>query len=343
MYAGGATKWGHADSKLLGFTFLLFTETELYENVVSSTMVMPKLPLVLLAALLLLPVGAAPPPPPRSVMIWVANPNNETRLGEMIQDLKAHRAGFTGLAYQYFGICGHGSNDAGGSKDCTPEDARGMPHLAQAHPTGVPRDIGARLRKELGPDLELWPVVSYGNPGNASVLNALLTNETVTEQFIADAIKVAHEQNLTGFNFDLEADATVPWSNHVSGFLKNFTAAMHAAEPRIGVSYDGGSSPEGTADVDRWISMGTYTSDLTDFKRGLATGIATCGPGKFGVGLCPSCGLLPEADVQARFDGIEYFGASDMVYEIDLWAYGATGWDFYWPRLEKWLDGRTEG
>ena len=108
-------------------------------------------------------------------MVWMANPYpepnhkpNPITVQGMIDGLKPHRMAFTGLAYQYFAICGEGSNDVGGSNDCHPKDATGAPHLAQGHPTLTPPDLGATLTAGLGKGyqgspLELWPTISYGN------------------------------------------------------------------------------------------------------------------------------------------------------------------------------------
>eukprot|EP01052_Picozoa_sp_SAG31_P012777 SAG31_NODE_755_length_12319_cov_6.335542_4_plen_1108_part_00 len=129
----------------------------------------------------------------RKVMLWMADPydrasaNPPVTITSMIAVLKQHRTAFTSLSYQYFAICGEGSNDPGGSKDCSKTDAVGeRPHLARGHPTQTPANLGARLTASLGswpgklapgeaaPKLELWPTISYGNPGNASVLNRLV-------------------------------------------------------------------------------------------------------------------------------------------------------------------------
>jgi hypothetical protein len=106
---------------------------------------------------------------PKKVLIWMANPYlqpdhkpDPITFDTLIKNMQAHRSGFTGIAYQYFAICGEGSDDEGGSKDCRPEDATGTPHLAKGHPVPVPDDLGAQLRQKLGADLELWPVISYG-------------------------------------------------------------------------------------------------------------------------------------------------------------------------------------
>lgn len=273
----------------------------------------------------------------KKVMIWVANPLNQTKLDAMIANLKAHRKSFTGIAYQFFAVCGEGSDDEGGSKDCLKGDAEGEPHLAPGHPVQVPSDLGAQLKKALGPDVELWPTISYGNPGNASVLNRLLTNTTNTAKFAEAAIRTAHEQGLTGYNFDFEADGSIPWQANIEPFLIQFVTALHAAKPSVAVSYDTGNVPpagRSIAPMDRWVSMATYTSSLSSFRSGLSQGMNVSGS-KFGVGLCPSCDVLDPANVQARFDAISTIGQGRVV-ELDVWAYGE--WpEFWWSALEKWL------
>ena len=286
-------------------------------------------------------------------MLWMANPYPEaahppTRpkpitVQSMIDGLKPHRMAFTGLAYQYFAICGEGSNDIGGSNDCHPKDATGAPHLAQGHPILTPPDLGATLTAGLGKGyqgsaLELWPTISYGNPGNTSVLNKLYTNDTAVAQFVADAIAVAHKQSLTGFNLDIETQG-VDFAK-MRSFLQKLGAGLHAATPPIKLSYDAGNTPvAGVTDMDRWVSMGTYTSSTSAYISGLATGVNASGS-KFGVGLCPICNQISENDTEARFAGIRKYG--EVVREIDLWAadYSVPAcdkWKWYWPRLEKWL------
>jgi hypothetical protein len=263
----------------------------------------------------------------------------------MIAALKPHhRVAFTGLAYQYFAICGEGSDDPGGSNDCTAAEAVGAPHLSRGHPIPVARDLGAQLAAAM-PGVELWPVISYGNPGNASVLNRLLLSRAAKKQFIADAIQIGHRQNLTGFNFDLETSGVDHAALQI--FVGEFVSAMHAANPRLGVSFDAGNTPLSKAiAMDRWISMATYTSSLPSFLAGLSQGMQASGS-QFGVGLCPICSPLSAAAVRARFDAIASYG--ERVHEIDLWAanYGSAtdklgvDWAPYWPLLARWLAGNT--
>ena len=205
-------------------------------------------------------------------MLWMANPYPEpadppkrphpTTVQSMIDGLKPHRMAFTGLAYQYFAICGEGSNDIGGSNDCHPKDATGAPHLAPGHPILTPPDLGASLTAGLGKGfggsaLELWPTISYGNPGNSSVLNKLYNNGTAVEQFIADAVAIAHKQSLTGFNLDLETQGVD--MTKAAAFLQKLGSGLHAASPPIKLSYDAGNTPvAGVTAMDRWVSMGIY-------------------------------------------------------------------------------------
>ena len=91
--------------------------------------------------------------------------------------------------------------------------------------------------------------------------------------------------------------------------------------------------------MDRWISMGTYTGNTTSYLAQLKQGVESSGS-KFGVGMCPSCQMLDEADTETRFAAIE--GYNGTVREIDLWAADykvptSPRWEFYWPRLQKWL------
>ncbi len=288
--------------------------------------------------------------PPKKVMLWMANPFPEPSKNQTVQTfidgLKPHRMAFTGLAYQYFAICGDGSNDPGGGNDCKPEDATGTPHLAPGHPTQTPADLGAQLTAGLGrgyagSPLELWPTISYGNKGNATVLNALLNDDAAIDKFIADAIAIAHKQRLTGFNWDLEPTGTPTMDRaKLAPFLQKLGAALHAATPPVLVSYDAGNTPvDGVKDMDRWISMGTYTGSTPAYLLGLAEGVRTSGS-KFGVGLCPVCQTLSRGDTQLRFDAIDKYNGT--IREIDLWAADYTvpatpQWEYYWPLLEKWL------
>lgn len=275
--------------------------------------------------------------------------------------MRQHRAAFTAISYQFYGICGAGSNAAGGSMDCTAADAVGVPHFARAHPTTVDEHLPAQLRR-IFPEKELWPMIAYGNPGNSSVLNDLVDSPKATDVFIQDAIAAAHANNASGYNFDIECfpgvvgKAAGDLSPNYPAFLKRFAHAMHAATPPIAVSYDGlppdsagvrhPIAPE--APMDRWISMATYTSNLTSFTTTVAQGLNISGS-RFGIGLCPDCwfpATPSAAEVKALFDVIAQHGSK--VRELDLWAVAyrdgqnrsavqRDSWRLFWEQSRKWL------
>jgi hypothetical protein len=100
---------------------------------------------------------------------------------QTIEMLRAHRKGFTGIAFQYFSICGKYPGFGRHPVDwvqCTKQQMFDPPHLAQAHPYGVPADFGPQLKKALGDELEVWPVVNFGNgyPGDGGSVPLMLTS-----------------------------------------------------------------------------------------------------------------------------------------------------------------------
>ena len=115
------------------------------------------------------------------------------------------------------------------------------------------RNLGATLTTALGKGyqgsmLELWPTISYGNPDNSSVLNTLYNNDTAVDQFVADAIVVAHNLDLETQGVDM-AKLTI--------FIQKLGNGLHAATPPIKISYDAGNTPvAGVMAMDRWVSMG---------------------------------------------------------------------------------------
>lgn len=135
-----------------------------------------RLTLLAAACALLHPALAGAPPAGRKVMLWWALPglgatepptgHNQSEVDQTITMLKAHRSGFTSIAYQYFSVCGKYGGFGRHPADwvqCNASQMFDPPHLAQAHPFGVPHDFGPQLKKALGPDVELWPVVNFGN------------------------------------------------------------------------------------------------------------------------------------------------------------------------------------
>ena len=281
-------------------------------------------------------------PPRKTANVFLAGPTNQTGLDAVLAHLKAHRRSFTGIIYQYLAICG----DLDGHKYhyCADGDNVGPPHLGEGHPSGAIPDLAAQFRAALGADLELFPIVSYGDTTDTTLLDALFTNETLAAKFAEDALAYVERHNLTGLNWDVEptGDAHAPWIDATRPFLARITETFRAAGKRLTWDSNG---PEAAFpfDLDAWIAMTTYYGG-TSYQRSGIQGISAVGPDKFGLGYCPTCQVLNESAVEARFQWLTV-PPGDSVREIDLWATYAmdagddyfADWDFYWPRLEAWL------
>ena len=119
--------------------------------------------------------------------------------------------GFTSVAFQYFSVCGKYSGFARHPADwiqCNASQMYDPPHLEQAHPFGVPHDFGAQLKRALGADVELWPVVNFGNgyhgDGGRSI-QQMVNNTASRQAFIRDLIAGAHSLQATGVSGPLAA------------------------------------------------------------------------------------------------------------------------------------------
>jgi hypothetical protein len=274
----------------------------------------------------------------RKVMLWWALPglgaeepptgHNQTQVDQTLAMLKRHRKGFTSIAFQYFSICGKYPGFGRHPADwvqCTKQQMFDPPHLAQAHPAGVPHDFGPQLKAALGEDVELWPVVNFGNgyPGdNGLSVQQMVNNTAAKNTFIADMIKGLHAQRATGVNFDWETGFTL---GIINPFLTELADALHAATPPLKISYDCSSTPlslnprlvchnQQLAPLDRWVSMQTYTGSLPGFVNALETGMNCSGP-KFGVGL--SAAAVP-CNASTYTNGSFYQSRFELALDVKL-------------------------
>ena len=254
--------------------------------------------------------------------------------------LEAHRASFTGIIYQGLAVCGNVSGHT--YHYCAAADNVGAPHLGMGHPTGVPADLPELLRDRLGDDLELYPILSYGDTTDVTLLDALFASEPLAEAFAADALAYAAAHGLQGLNFDIEPTATGTFWDDAPKFLGVVEAAFSAAGKRVTWDSNG---PEGRAyPVDEWIAMTTYGYDTGDgYQLEAVRGLTAVGPDRFGFGMCPTCTLHNASDVAGRFAYLAKPPGS-LAREIDLWAtYGGAGdayfdnWADYWAPLAAWL------
>ena len=254
--------------------------------------------------------------------------------------LEAHRASFTGIIYQGLAVCGNVSGHT--YHYCAAADNVGAPHLGMGHPTGVPADLPELFRDRLGDDLELYPILSYGDTTDVTLLDALFASEPLAEAFAADALAYAAAHGLQGLNFDIEPTATGTFWEDAPKFLGVVEAAFAAAGKRVTWDSNG---PEGRAyPVDEWIAMTTYGYDTGDgYQLEAVRGLTAVGPDRFGFGMCPTCTLHNASDVAGRFAYLAKPPGS-LAREIDLWAtYGGAGdayfdnWADYWAPLAAWL------
>jgi len=276
------------------------------------------------------------PPPRKQANIVLALPTHQPALDAVTAVLKANRASFTGIAYQYFGVCGEGS------KDCAPQDSLGPPHFAPGHQglpaAASPIDLARTLRAALGADLQLFPMISFGDTTNTSLLNRLLASDELQEAFIADAVKYCLANNITGMNWDLEP--TAPYKDP-QAFLARFTRALnkHGLEN----TWDSNGLEGVMYRVGQWVDMGTYYSG-DSYQDTMKRGLFGVGAERYGLGYCPSCQVLNESAVQQRFDVLTE-SPGNQIRRVWLWAvYGEGGsfpyedyWEYYWPRLAVWL------
>eukprot|EP00941_MAST-03F_sp_MAST-3F-sp1_P002249 g2249.t1 len=274
--------------------------------------------------------------------LFLATPTNSTYIKEtLIPQLRQHRDSFTGIIAQGLAICGSYQGNRDGycgepNGNISLSDV-GPPHFALNHPiASVTKTLPNLLRAELGEDLEVFQIISYGNPGQPDLLNKLTDSKALTDQFIQDAIEYAHEVGLTGINFDIEING----ATGIPKFTKAFANALHNANPPLMCTYDSFARKEGVANMDRWISMNTYVNDEKAFSSNAKIGFNDAND-KFAAGLCPSC--YPK-DSKLNVDGIFHSLRTQFgkIREIDLWStwgssHATYGFQYYWKNMREWL------
>ena len=133
-----------------------------------------------------------------------------------------------------------------------------------------------------------------------------------TDGFIKQAVEVARNNKdwITGFNVDFEPEGgkepTYNDAVQYANFLDKFAKALHAEGFLLTVDIAHWSNLWqdellAKTDVDRFITMQTYTLNLDDFKYIVKYRLAHYGTAKFGVGLYTGAGFTA-ADIKARID-----------------------------------------
>ena len=298
-------------------------------------------------------LDAVPPPSPRKAYIFLAITSNATAVDNAIAELAKHRASFTGVAFQYFSVCGAANNV---EHRCADKDAVGPAHLAPGNMGGddpgnmaLAATLPDRLRKVLGMDLDVVPMISFGGTNDTTMLQQLFNTPSLTDAFIDDALVYANKYNVTGFNFDFEPttqDST--WMRDAQPFLALFAQRMKGAGYET--SWDS-NGYEGVAyDVDTWVDMGTYGYEPGEaYKYMSKQGLYAVGEERYGIGYCPTCQPLAGQQVSARFEWLTETPGK-RIRTMWLWSFYGTGvqpplvdgtdvWASYWPLMTKWLEG----
>ena len=293
--------------------------------------------------------GAAPPP--RTAMVWVPDSALGGNLNGTLTALApyAARNSFNAFAYQAYSLCGRNNHN------CNSAKKTGEPYFSCVHSTDSCGNVAVSARAALGPHIATWPLISMNGP-DCDFLNGLLKNETLTTAFTNAAIAEAHTFNFTGYNLDFESHG-INGDEHPKsadgqyeltlGWVASFAQKLHAASPRIGVSYDTGVGPQWgssksralikASPVDRLISMATYNPKFVQYESELSAWSRAVGS-RYGVGLCPACQNLTEAEVKSRFEVLRLHKGA--IFEIDVWAF-PDGYftEQWWDLMAEWLRG----
>lgn len=187
--------------------------------------------------------------------------------------------------------------------------------------------------------LEAWPLLSsYPHPPEfLDWMREVFANPLL---FIDQCISEAQKYGYNGYNLDWEPTDDVSEEDGIAyaQFIETFAQTMRASN--LGLSVDIATwSPIWNYDalsqtsVDKFISMGTYTSNDDSFSSQLSMLVDSFGPSRSGVGLetvnASTEERIPIEEVEWRFQEIKKSGA----VEVDLWRTPVP--PLWWPIIEK--------
>lgn len=191
--------------------------------------------------------------------------------------------------------------------------------------------------------LDDWPMISsYPHPPEfITWFRSVIYIPACTEKFIASALEEAKKYSYTGFNLDWEPvfsegaghqePLTQKDADQYAKFIDTFAAALHESGFKLGVDVANWSSGEGAppiwdfdaiakTQVDKVISMSTYTSNDDLYASNVNALVDAFGTERSGVGLMTvnatdETSPLSTEEIQYRFDLIAQAG----VKEVDIW------------------------
>ena len=276
------------------------------------------------------------------VMPWMCLEICDTpsSIQQQLQTIREHTDSLSGVSFEIYTL----------GDDCALRkfNASDVPPLGL---TAVTEDIHAA-------GLESWPMISsWPHPANfITYIRKVVNNDVCSNSFISQALKEARKYNYTGYNLDWEptySNSTAPVTKAdaqaYATFVNKFATALHDAGFKLGVDMatwvtipHGPSFWNYTAlaatEVDKGISMGTYTSCDTSFEKQLSL-ITNAFGRRAGVGLqnvnASNNTPLSYAEVAFRFDAIKKSG----VKEVDIWSMPIP--INFWPFIEAFAEGEV--
>jgi len=276
------------------------------------------------------------------VMPWMCLEICDTpsSIQQQLQTIREHTDSLSGVSFEIYTL---GDNCA-----LRKFNASDVPPLGL---TAVTDDIHAA-------GLESWPMISsWPHPANfITYIRKVVNNDVCSNSFISQALKEARKYNYTGYNLDWEptySNSTAPVTKAdaqaYATFVNKFATALHDAGFKLGVDMatwvtipHGPSFWNYTAlaatEVDKGISMGTYTSCDTSFEKQLSL-ITNAFGRRAGVGLqnvnASNNTPLSYAEVAFRFDAIK----KSNVKEVDIWSMPIP--INFWPFIEAFAEGEV--
>jgi len=196
--------------------------------------------------------------------------------------------------------------------------------------------------------VETFPMISsFPYPKEfISWMRQLFNDSAAGDRFISTCIDIMLQEHFTGLNVDWEphVGATPQDALDYANFLNKFAKRAHAYGKQITVDI-GGWSPIwdwkslAATEVDKVITMSTYTNNFTRYLIELKAGINIIGAKKLGVGLSTMNLKTNQpfnlSEIQWRFDSIKNAGVN--IDEIDMWL--APVPDNWLPFINNFLGG----
>jgi hypothetical protein len=170
--------------------------------------------------------------------------------------------------------------------------------------------------------IETYPMIS-SFPYPPDFLDWMRACFESPDTFLKHAVKVAVEEGFTGYNVDWEptGSATAADATAYAKFMDKFAKAMHAAGKKLTMAVATWNpiwnlQLLGQTDVDKIMTMSTYTSNFTTFHTKLNQAASLVPIHKLGIGLQDDTNpRISDLEAKLRVQMIQDLG----IQEIDIW------------------------